>query len=111
MSGNVSLYNENNDLAVPPSALVSVFARVDDIKQVKPITWENAGAGIYYLGLERSSLAGSEFNRLFEVEDEALDEVDYDGFKNGHISIIVCFSGRRDSSGGASRGQAVSGER
>ena len=81
VSGNVSLYNENNDLAVPPSALVSVFARVDDIEQVKPITWETAGAGIYYLGLERHSLAGSEFSRLFEIEDKALGEVDYEGFE------------------------------
>lgn len=81
VSGNVSLYNENNGQAVPPSALVSVFARVDDIKKVKPITWETDGAYIYKIGDSSSALGGSEMARLFEVETSELPELNYERFE------------------------------
>lgn len=81
VSGNVSLYNENNGQAVPPSALVSVFARVDDIKKVKPITWETEGAYIYKIGESSAALGGSELARLFAVDTAELPGLDYEAFK------------------------------
>jgi len=78
VSGNVSLYNENNGKAVPPSALVSVFARVDKIEHVKPITWKSAEAYIYKVGPSSSALGGSEFDRLFELQSTQLPELSYE---------------------------------
>lgn len=81
VSGNVSLYNENNGQAVPPSALVSVFARVDDITKVKPITWKSNDAYIYQLGANSAALGGSEFDRLHELGATDLPVLDYEAFK------------------------------
>ena len=77
VSGNVSLYNENNGQAVPPSALVSVFSRVDDITKVKPITWGKGEAYIYQVGAPSTALGGSEFDRLYDLKSTTLPVLDY----------------------------------
>ncbi len=82
VSGNVSLYNENNDKAVPPSALVSVFSRVDSLEKVKPITWQSTGAYIYKVGPSSSALGGSEFDRLFDFGSTALPALSYESVKS-----------------------------
>ncbi len=87
VSGNVSLYNENNDKAVPPSALVSVFSRVDTIENVKPITWQSAGAYIYQVGAPSTALGGSEFDRLFELNSSDLPALDYEAIKHAHQTL------------------------
>lgn len=78
VSGNVSLYNENNGRPVPPSALVSVFARVDNIKLIKPLTWKSQEAFIYKIGPNSSALGGSEFDRLFKGGSTKLPELRYE---------------------------------
>lgn len=78
VSGNVSLYNENNGRPVPPSALVSVFARVNNIKEVKPLTWSSADAFIYKVGPDSSALGGSEFDRLFNLGSTQLPGLGYE---------------------------------
>jgi phosphoribosylformylglycinamidine synthase len=87
VSGNVSLYNENNGQAVPPSALVSVFSRVDNIAWVKPITWKSSKAFIYQVGPQSAALGGSEFDRLFELGSTELPALDYEKVKQADKTL------------------------
>lgn len=77
VSGNVSLYNESDGKSIPPSALVSVFARVGDVAPIKPTHWKTQGAYIYRVGASSAALGGSEFNRLFELGSTELPALDY----------------------------------
>ncbi len=84
VSGNVSLYNESSGRSVPPSALVSVFARVDEVDAVSPLSFSDEGNNIWFLGLPLS-LSGSEFLEYVEASDTNLPAVNYkvfDGFCN-----------------------------
>lgn len=78
VSGNVSLYNESDGQSIPPSALVSVFGRVDNIQHIKPSYWATAGANIYRLGTAATALGGSEFNHLHNVGSTGLPRLDYE---------------------------------
>lgn len=77
VSGNVSLYNESEGQPVPPSALVSVFGRIDDIQSIKPSHWAGTDLYIYQVGQQSSALGGSEFNRLFDLGSTQLPALDY----------------------------------
>lgn len=78
VSGNVSLYNESDGHSIPPSALVSVFAKVTDIKTIKPSHWDKADLFIYQLGSASSALGGSEFSRLFDLDSTELPVLEYE---------------------------------
>jgi len=77
VSGNVSLYNESDGKSVPPSALVSVFARVNEVEPIKPSHWQSADAYIYQVGAQSTALGGSEFNQLFAAGSTELPELSY----------------------------------
>ena len=65
VSGNVSLYNEDEDgHAVPPSPIVACLGRVDDLSRVLTPGLKRARHVLVYVGPPRGDLAGSHFARL-----------------------------------------------
>lgn len=77
VSGNVSLYNESSGTSIPPSALVSVFARVDQVSQVPGLALPETG-DLFFIGEPSESLGGSEFLRVCGQSDADLPALNYE---------------------------------
>jgi phosphoribosylformylglycinamidine synthase len=56
VSGNVSLYNENNGEAIFPTPVVGMLGIIDDVARVIPMAFQTKGDTVYLLG--RSSIQG-----------------------------------------------------
>ncbi len=82
VSGNVSLYNETRGKSIPPSAIISVFGRVDDPKQVPQLAFQKAGETIFCIRKRSDHLGGSEFLKVCEKEDFRIPEIDLVEVKN-----------------------------
>ena len=64
--GNVSLYNETidsegNSQPIYPTPVIGMVGLVEDVTKVVGQGWKTVGDGIYLLGSDRASLAGSEY--------------------------------------------------
>lgn len=82
VSGNVSLYNETRGTSIPPSALIAVFGRVDEVVDVPRLAFQKAGETIFLLGKRSNNLGGSEFMKACKKEDTRIPKVDLDALKN-----------------------------
>lgn len=80
VSGNVSLYNESSGKSIPPSALVSVFARVQNPAKVPQLAFQKSGESIYYVGARSEHLGGSSFLQVCEKSDTRIPEPDVETF-------------------------------
>jgi phosphoribosylformylglycinamidine synthase len=63
VSGNVSLYNETNGRAIPPTPVVGAVGLVPDVRRV-PRAW-HVGDTVIVVGGSAVSLAGSAYQALF----------------------------------------------
>lgn len=77
VSGNVSLYNESSGRSIPPSALVTVFARVPDPKQVPMSFFPASEQTLFWVGPRSKNLGGSEFLRTCQKEDTRIPQLDF----------------------------------
>jgi phosphoribosylformylglycinamidine synthase len=75
-------YNESNGKSIPPSVLISIFGRVDEVSKVKKQAFQNIGDLIYYIGTRSNNFGGSEFFRVFNFEDSRIPEINYEKFQN-----------------------------
>ncbi|QLL70773.1 phosphoribosylformylglycinamidine synthase subunit PurL [Lactobacillus sp. 3B(2020)] len=64
ISGNVSLYNENNGQAIHPTPMVGMVGLIKDINHVIPSFAQNAGDQVYLVGQTGNDFAGSELQKL-----------------------------------------------
>ena len=80
VSGNVSLYNESAGKSIPPSAIISVFGRVDAVAKVKPMAFPSEELSIFVLGKRSENLGGSEFLKVFNKEDSRHPQINYESF-------------------------------
>lgn len=60
ISGNVSLYNEYNDVAIYPSPMVGMVGLISDIENVTTSTFKENGDLIYVIGQTQDDFNGSE---------------------------------------------------
>jgi len=77
ISGNVSLYNEYNDVAIYPSPMVGMVGLLDDIADLTTSEFKEAGDLIYVVGTTEDDFNGSEIQmqQLGEIKGDirALD--------------------------------------
>ncbi len=64
--GNVSLYNETidaegNSQPIYPTPVIGMVGLVEDVTKVCGQGWQSVGDAIYLIGIDRASLAGSEY--------------------------------------------------
>lgn len=64
ISGNVSLYNENNGQAIHPTPMVGMVGLVKNIDRVVPGFVQQAGDQVYLVGATRDDYAGSELQKM-----------------------------------------------
>lgn len=60
ISGNVSLYNEYNDVSIYPSPMIGMVGLISDIEQVTTSYFKDAGDLIYLIGQTQDDFNGSE---------------------------------------------------
>ena len=58
-------YSGEHKYSIPPTLLVSVVGKIDDIRKAVSAEFKSPGAFIYILGMTRDELGGSEFYKLF----------------------------------------------
>lgn len=98
VSGNVSLYNESAGKSIPPSAIISIFGRVDDVKKVRPMAFQESGESIFVIGKRSSKLGGSEFLRTLGKEDSHFPEINYESFMKLSENVKATVIGAEASS-------------
>ena len=64
ISGNVSLYNENNGQAIHPTPMVGMVGLIKNIDRVVPSFVQHAGDQVYLVGATRDDYAGSELQKM-----------------------------------------------
>ena len=68
ISGNVSLYNENNGQAIHPTPMVGMVGLIKNIDRVVPSFVQHAGDRVYLVGQTRDDYAGSELQKMLTGE-------------------------------------------
>ena len=63
ISGNVSLYNENNGQAIHPTPMVGMVGLIKDLKNLVKMAAQAAGDQVYLLGQTGDDYAGSELQK------------------------------------------------
>jgi phosphoribosylformylglycinamidine synthase len=82
VSGNVSLYNETDGRAIPPTPTVGMVGLMEDVGKHVRVAFRRAGDLVAILGTTRDELGGSEFLRTIRGRDEGpCPEVDLDAEK------------------------------
>jgi phosphoribosylformylglycinamidine synthase subunit PurL len=66
IGGNVSLYNENNGVAVYPTPVVGMVGLIEDIAHVTTQTFKDEGDLIYVIGETKAEFAGSELQKMID---------------------------------------------
>lgn len=64
ISGNVSLYNENNGQAIHPTPMVGMVGLIKNIDRVIPSFVQYPGDKVYLVGQTRDDYAGSELQKM-----------------------------------------------
>lgn len=64
ISGNVSLYNENNGQAIHPTPMVGMVGLITDLKNLVKMAAQAAGDQVYLLGQTGDDYAGSELQKM-----------------------------------------------
>lgn len=64
ISGNVSLYNENNGQAIHPTPMVGMVGLIKNIDRVIPSFVQHPGDKVYLVGQTRDDYAGSELQKM-----------------------------------------------
>lgn len=64
ISGNVSLYNENNGQAIHPTPMVGMVGLIKNIDHVISMRVQHPGDQVYLLGQTRDDYAGSELQKM-----------------------------------------------
>lgn len=68
ISGNVSLYNENNGSAIYPTPMVGMVGLIKDAKYVIPSRVQHTGDKLYLVGKTGDDYAGSELQKMMTGE-------------------------------------------
>ncbi len=68
VSGNVSLYNDLSGAGIPPTPVVGMVGRVEQVRRSPGAAFSRSGDLVYLLGPEGAELGGSELQRLAQGE-------------------------------------------
>ncbi len=81
VSGNVSFYNESGGRGIPPSTLVTVFARVDFVERVPQLHFQNPNETIFLIGPRSAALGSSALLEVSGKKDSRFPQIDFPVFQ------------------------------
>jgi phosphoribosylformylglycinamidine synthase len=94
VSGNVSLYNETDGRAIPPTPTVGMVGLMEDVEKHVRVAFRKAGDLVAILGTTRDELGASEFLRTIRARDEGpCPAVDLDAEKR-LVDLLATLSER-----------------
>lgn len=64
ISGNVSLYNETNGVAIYPTPMIGMVGLTEDLNTITTLNFKQAGDLIYLLGTTQADFNGTEIQKL-----------------------------------------------
>jgi phosphoribosylformylglycinamidine synthase len=67
ISGNVSLYNESHQGAIPPSPMIACLGSLPDVTKVLTFDLKQAGSMLVMVGERKDECGGSVFYQLYEA--------------------------------------------
>jgi len=65
--GNVSFYNQTEDVAILPTPVIGVLGVIDDVRTRTPMSFDRAGLDLYLLGTSDSNMSGTEWAYLHKM--------------------------------------------
>lgn len=74
VSGNVSLYNENDGKAIYPSPMIGMVGLIKDTDHIIPMHMQNTGDLVYLVGKTTADFAGSELQKMLAGKISGLPE-------------------------------------
>jgi phosphoribosylformylglycinamidine synthase len=94
VSGNVSFYNESSGHSIPPSALVSVFGRVETPETPVPMAFPDQEKTIFCIGARTEDLGGSTLLNMMEKPDHRIPALDLSVCKNWTTQLRQCLKAK-----------------
>ena len=88
VSGNVSLYNQSKNGAIPPSAIISCAGKIDNYENAVTMQFKKAGNLLYLIGKRKNELGGSEYYRLHGELGANVPKPDLNGAKQQIYAVI-----------------------
>ena len=76
VSGNVSLYNESELGAVPPTPTMMMIGLMDDVRKATTTDLKKSGNIIYLLGRTRREMGGSAYYRSIDISSDRVPDLD-----------------------------------
>jgi len=75
VSGNVSLYNENNGVSIPPTPTLMAVGIVKDIRRVVTTSFKGFGNPVYLINETRREMGGSIYYDILGIESHIVPKV------------------------------------
>ncbi|HXZ88701.1 MAG TPA: phosphoribosylformylglycinamidine synthase subunit PurL [Candidatus Binataceae bacterium] len=93
ISGNVSLYNETEGRAIPPTPTIAMVGVFEDVERRVTQCFKQPGDVILVVSTAPPSLAGSEFDALFGTVAEGLERIDLERERKLIEGLVGCAEG------------------
>ncbi|MBI3794648.1 MAG: phosphoribosylformylglycinamidine synthase subunit PurL [Nitrospinae bacterium] len=99
VGGNVSLYNQTDDLAIYPTPMMGVVGILEDVSKAVPSFFQSEGDEIFLLGETLAETGGSEYQKSVLGKDLGLPpSLDLNKERN-LINALIALSDKRLSAG------------
>jgi phosphoribosylformylglycinamidine synthase len=76
VAGNVSLYNENNGISIPPTPTLMAIGLVKDVRKTVTTSFKEEGNPIYIVNETRREMGGSIYYDILNIKSTAVPKVD-----------------------------------
>ncbi len=87
-AGNVSLYNGSGDTQIKPSPVFMMIGLVPDVKKVNKTAFQGEHHSIFLLGNDSTSMVGSIYHKLMNVEGGTIEDADLDELRKLGDAIL-----------------------
>ena len=88
VSGNVSLYNEGTEGAIPPTPTIMGIGIVNDIRKCVTSDFKEEGNSIYLIGETKKEMGGSEYYRAMGLAGGKVPRTDIDALTKSMNALI-----------------------
>ncbi|MCF6277023.1 MAG: phosphoribosylformylglycinamidine synthase subunit PurL [Candidatus Magasanikbacteria bacterium] len=94
ISGNVSLYNESDDGAIPPSPVIACVGKIEDVSKVIKMSFKKTGSKIFMVGKRREECGGSVYFDIFGELGAIVPKVNFKELENQIFAMTDAIEGR-----------------
>ncbi len=94
VAGNVSLYNESSQRAIPPSPIIGCIGKMDTADLSLPFSLQEVGSDIYLIGERLNELGGSLLYQLLGFTGSTIPKPDFEKTE-AEIHLLVELAARR----------------